>query len=327
MPDKTAVAENNLTPVSGSHIACYLCGSTEKLPSESLTGRDLRKLWGELGTKLSDGALGLIYEDVEVVLFSCRQCGFRYFDPSLCGSGQFYSELGSRQYYATDRPEFLRMGTFLRQRTGGRILDVGCGDGAFLDRAAAAGWRTYGSELNTAAAGQARAKGHQVWSANVAELIDSSREEPFDVVTAFQLLEHVQDPIAVLTDCRKLVRPGGVVAVAVPYDRGIYRAVRLDPHQWPPHHLSRWRRCDLRRLGKLSGLEEDMICVDVLYGSAIDYFLNLERRFRRALNRPVGLLCCSQVPALISFVYSKTGMKHFLPGLGQSAFARFRRRD
>ena len=295
-------------------------------PSASLRGGELRQLWATIGHRFTDFSFGQIGVDTVVTLMRCGSCGFRYFNPAFAGGGQFYAELGGEDYYVQERPEFSRMHAILaKAQEAGRVLDIGCGDGAFLDKCRLIGWSTFGTELNSGAAERASAKGHSVLDGTLAKLGERAEAGSFDAVTAFQVFEHVPDPVRMLNTCRTLVKPGGLIAMSVPFESGVYKLAPLDPHQWPPHHLSRWRKADLRTLGRLANVQVLSVVADVLYGSALEYFLKLSQGLEQAINSPHRLLTRPFVPEIASLLYRKTGMKYLLPRWGQSVFALFRR--
>lgn len=94
----------------------------------------------------------------------------------------------------------------------GTLLDVGCGSGAFLKRAAAAGWSPTGVELSRDLAAAAR-RNHGL---SVIEADFATAELPggaYDVITMWDFLEHVVDPVATLAHARRLLAPGGVLVV------------------------------------------------------------------------------------------------------------------
>jgi SAM-dependent methyltransferase len=95
----------------------------------------------------------------------------------------------------------------------GRILDVGCATGDFLKVARSRGWRVIGADPSAARA-EVEAAGIELVGTTVH---DSDVEEgTLDAVTFWDVLEHVTSPIADLTRARKLLKPGGVIAVTVP---------------------------------------------------------------------------------------------------------------
>lgn len=126
------------------------------------------------------------------------------------------------------------------QRLGakGPLLDVGCGDGGFLRIAREAGFEVQGTEFSAyAAAYIQRALGIQ---AAAGELQDVPLpDDAFNTITLWHSLEHTRDPLEVLRAARRLLRPGGLLVVAVPNARDavfqrIYRMVR----RRPPHLFS-----------------------------------------------------------------------------------------
>lgn len=100
----------------------------------------------------------------------------------------------------------------------GKVLDVGCGSGAFLDGMADNGWTSFGIEPSAAAAAAARAKGHTVACQSATEPVDAElAAHMFDVIHMSHALEHVHSPTQALTRLHPLLRPGtGRLIVEVP---------------------------------------------------------------------------------------------------------------
>jgi SAM-dependent methyltransferase len=123
-------------------------------------------------------------------------------------------------------------------RTTGRLLDVGCGDGHFLDVARQRGWHVYGSEYGEGPRLRARARGLDVRTAP----FTATRDElaSFDVITAFEVIEHMVDPRRELATMATLLRQGGALYLTTPNFDSLTR--RLAGPRWPPidypEHLS-----------------------------------------------------------------------------------------
>ena len=95
-----------------------------------------------------------------------------------------------------------------------RLLDVGCATGIFLEVARDAGWDGEGIDISDYALARAREKGLVVQAGtNPGALYPAGY---FDVITLWDLIEHVPDPSGLLADCRRLLRPGGVLAISTP---------------------------------------------------------------------------------------------------------------
>jgi SAM-dependent methyltransferase len=139
-------------------------------------------------------------------------------------------------------------------RRSGRLLDVGCGDGQFLQAARARGWVVAGSEYGAAPRERAAALGLDV---RPAPFVPRPEElAGFDVVTAFEVLEHVGHPREEVRQIRALLRPGGVCYLTMPNFGSLTR--RLVGTRWRaieyPEHLNHFTAKSLGRLMADSGM-------------------------------------------------------------------------
>jgi 2-polyprenyl-3-methyl-5-hydroxy-6-metoxy-1,4-benzoquinol methylase len=118
------------------------------------------------------------------------------------------------------------------------LLDFGCGAGGFVTAAEKHGWRAYGSEFSDDARSACAAKGLRV-AKEPEEVLGSQR---VDVVTTFEVMEHLADPATEVERLRRLLRPGGLLYVTTPNFGALSRRV-LGP-QWRvlayPGHLHYW---------------------------------------------------------------------------------------
>lgn len=180
-------------------------------------------------------------------LYACLQCDVRFFHPVANPGSDWYTDnYAFRNVLEVGRVEWYHRQLFrARQVPRGRLLDVGCGTGSFLAAARSHGFLVSGLDFDAAAVEAARTwfgiDDVYAWS-----LDDYMRNRPgdrFDIVTAFEVLEHQEDPRAFVESCFALTRPGGYFAISVPFrDR---RPNWYEPWDEPPNHLTRWSRRSL----------------------------------------------------------------------------------
>jgi len=142
----------------------------------------------------------------------------------------------------------------LPYRRNGRLLDIGCSAGAFLDAAARAGWQPTGVELSKSAAAYAREqRGLDVRAGTLAS-VDFGTER-FDAVVMLDVIEHVFDPARLLREIHEVLAPGGVLLVMTPNARGLgARWLRADWEAYvPDDHLWLFDNKSLGGLAEANG--------------------------------------------------------------------------
>jgi SAM-dependent methyltransferase len=314
----------SLVQASPDGSGCFLCGRLQIRVVEQLSGNQIRALWKELGHEFTREAWGKIHGDYLVTMRQCLACGFTFFDPSLAGNEVFYRELEHPEYFTRARLEFERTLQFARRRELKRVLDVGCGSGYFLDQAKQAGLETYGLELNSQAAQKASAKGHTILPGLLHEINRAQLSGELDLITLFQVLEHVPDPLALMKQAAALLDSGKYIAVAVPSIRGPGRFLPWDPAQWPPHHLSWWRLADFEQLAVAAGLRLVKSGGDMLFGSGFETSWRLHNQLASVLGKP-GSRCGLRLVRLVSLLYRKAGLKYLFPRWGTSIYSYFQK--
>ncbi len=96
----------------------------------------------------------------------------------------------------------------------GRLIDVGCGMGALLELSQERGWQATGLDPSAAAIAQARAKGLDAHEARWPE--SGLPDATADVVTFVNVLDHLLDPFAALSEAWRVLKPGGLLYIRVP---------------------------------------------------------------------------------------------------------------
>lgn len=118
-----------------------------------------------------------------------------------------------------------------------KTLDVGCFNGFFVKKLLSLGYDSQGVDFNKSAIAYGQEKlglGSRISTRTLDELFELG--ERFDVITLFEVLEHLPDAKTFLGDVTKLLKGGGVLILSTPNNKMCWRPV-LD---YPPHHLSRF---------------------------------------------------------------------------------------
>jgi len=152
-----------------------------------------------------------------------------------------------------------------RRAPSGRLLDVGCGHGLLLDEARERGYSVEGLELSTYALEHARGGLElPVREETVADLSAEPDPPRYAAIVLADVLEHLDDPVATIDDCLRLLEPGGVLCLVTP-DPASRTARLAGPRWWGllPAHTFLLPRATLRELLERRGLDiaEDVALV------------------------------------------------------------------
>ena len=237
----------------------------------------------------------------EISHWRCIDTGLQFFQPvDAAGSSELYAQLSQfGWYHDSNRWEFDAALPWLRNAHN--ILEVGCGDGAFLDlvrRHTAA--KATGIELNTTTATAAQTKGHRV----LKQRSDSPQAialGQFDAVCSFQVLEHVPNPRAFIESLCARLSDDGVLILGVPNADSFIRHQHINLLDMPPHHMSRWDSRTMASIAPLFDLKPLAIEAETLSRThAVDFIEAQVQRLApapvlpRAIARLIGpLLACA----------------------------------
>ena len=197
-------------------------------------------------------------------ILSCNACGFRFRQVRSHPEemAELYRKMDARIYelekdgrLATAKRHFAILRRHTTRKTG-KLLDVGCASGLFLAEARRHGWSITGIEPSETLYEKARdLLGPKVeLQRTILEKTDF-RPASFDVITMWDVLEHVPDPLLCLKSCAKLLKPDGVLLLNVPDIESI--EARLLGRKWPlllAEHLNYFNRRSLRLAGERAGL-------------------------------------------------------------------------
>ena len=268
--------------------ACPLCTGLADTRIWTVTAEAVRsRLNREWGADFSEDAFP-VRPGATFVLYECGTCGLHFFAPTLSGDAAFYRQLMATVPYESSRWDF---GQVVREmRATDRVVDFGCGDGAFLRMVKPLVRRAVGVDHNRDAIERLRQAGVAGAAASFSEFAERHPGD-FDVACAFHTLEHLAEINQFMRAITRCVRPGGRIFLSVPNRR---RFAREDaaPLDCPPHHVSRWDPDQWRVLADRFGLdlvgvrfeEPDLSHINLLHRQ------HLERQFERLLGRPAPSL-------------------------------------
>lgn len=156
----------------------------------------------------------------------CKNCHLIYVNPieKAAKINGDYSKMGNPDApiirESRLRAAKSQLGLIKNYKNGTTLLDVGCGEGFFLFNASKAGYTAKGIDISQDAAEYARREfGLNVEAKPFKEL--QFPENYFDVVTLWQVLEHVPYPLMVLKEVHRILKPGGLLATSTPDIEGI----------------------------------------------------------------------------------------------------------
>ena len=200
-------------------------------------------------------------------IWQCVTCGLgradtKDFDPGAYYTADYFSggrSDGYSDYRGAEpvlRREFAHSADFVRRFSdGSRLLDLGCAYGFFLKEAAKRHFEILGIELAEDAAESCRQAGLNVLS-GIADEANMTRIGEVDVITMFDVIEHLPQPRESLALCVRYLKPGGVIVITTGDFASL--AARWAGSKWrlmtPPQHLWFFTKESLRRMATTLGL-------------------------------------------------------------------------
>lgn len=238
---------------------CPICATNSFAPTpQTCDVVEVLQRWEREAGVTFPGSVWAEYSDApRVTLHRCSNCYFAFFEPAFPGSTDFYKGITTLDgsCYTPEKWEFQQAIDDIRRNGCRRVLDIGAGSGLFLDLLTQRlpHVECLGFEFNQDMTALGCGKGHNVRHGPSPEILLEEGAGSFDAVCIFQVLEHVADPVRLLTIAKELLSPGGLLVVSVPDNAGPVRHFSRALTELPPHHLSRWRastfRIGLPRLG------------------------------------------------------------------------------
>lgn len=209
-----------------------------------------------------------IESTVDYKMYKCSECNLEFADPMKSGDNLFYQ---SNKFYTLKRllsekniTPSLRtkweFGRFFKHNLNchGKLLDIGCGEGQFLYYAKKDGYDVYGVEMDKWSVETAKKyyKLKNIYKGDFDSYYANKFKIKFDVITFFELIEHLESPKDFLKKVSDLLISGGYIALSTPNANRITVRLHMREHfDYPPHHLTRWEPATLYRFIESQGFK------------------------------------------------------------------------
>ncbi len=159
---------------------------------------------------------------------------------------------------------------YLETITPGRLLDVGCGNGQRLSQLQTLGWDVEGQEIDPKAVMNAQHNyGIKIHLGNLHDIAFSS--SIFDAIIMGHVIEHLIDPLTILTECHRILKPGGILVITTPnvesfgrkYFKSAWRGLEA------PRHIYLFSPKTLHHICERAGFQQIRIFTSAAYASGI----------------------------------------------------------
>jgi 2-polyprenyl-3-methyl-5-hydroxy-6-metoxy-1,4-benzoquinol methylase len=185
-------------------------------------------------------------------IVKCNKCNLIFVNPIL-DKEQYLKAYKSKEYQKImkslgEKSHMYRVNRFGKERVNYlsnffkkkkiRALDVGCSTGFFLEAAKKKNWDCEGLELNPSAADFGKKRGLKIYEQ---DLSNFKTKKKYDIITLFDVLEHLADPKKIIEQAKKLLKNQGLLYVYVPNWNCASRILMKEKNChfiWPTHHLT-----------------------------------------------------------------------------------------
>lgn len=215
------------------------------------TAEDVGKLYADYFTHQNLGTQKVFLAGLRMqVRSSILKCSFGYpFTSANKTAGSILSRIPPIRDIAGGSVMWLKCSE------NAHLLDVGCGNGSFLVQMRQLGWDVTGIEPDKDAVSVARQK-HRLNVFNGSLDDHKFPDKHFDAITLNHVIEHAIDPMGLLMECRRILKPGGQLVLVTPNIKSLARRMFNDSwlHWDPPRHLHLFSLQALRVAAYRAGL-------------------------------------------------------------------------
>ena len=212
----------------------------------------------------------------EVTLYECTRTKLRFFLPeTVAGSPGLYEQLGKFDWYYMAH-KWEHDAAILDMQGCRKVLEVGCGRGDFVKRVRdECRLDARGFDTNASAVRDGSSRGLPIFTGDVSDVTEKEVGS-YDVVCAFQVLEHLVSPKEFLLSLLRVIRPSGKLIISVPDRESFPRYCRNDILNMPPHHMTQWSRETFRRLQDIFPLRVLRMRTEPLAPYHVDWYTQIQ---------------------------------------------------
>src|SRR3989344_2826392 len=203
-------------------------------------------------------ALKILRKHENYKLYECRSCAMQFWQPfKQLGHSHYESikKYAERNMDPLSHPLYPSQKLFLKTlpRRGGRLLDIGCGTGRFLAEAKKCGYNVAGFDFDENAIKMARNFFglENAFVSDVSAFLSKSVGQKFDVITMFEILEHL-DNYTRVDSISNFLADDGLFILSMPWRESWKVFLEQD---LPPNHLSKWNEKSIKNFLGNRGLE------------------------------------------------------------------------
>ena len=206
----------------------------------------------------------IYFKDISSLqLYQCIKTDYLFYYPYIVGDNLFYQALQDLGwYYQEDRWEYFKALSFINCDES--VLEVGCGQGFFLKKLQSRqNNQVVGIDLNSKGISLAKEEGLIAYEETLEQHFLRTQKQ-YDVVCAFQVLEHIPEVKQFLDAMLTVLKPGGKLILAVPNNDSFIKHIDLWANL-PPHHVGLWNKKSISSLQRYFPIKLKSLCFEPLH--------------------------------------------------------------
>lgn len=249
-------------------IQSPICPDAEAKFLYSIKKSDLLKAYKKFGIDITY----LLKDYSEISIYECSKTGYKFYFPlDVAGDSKFYEFFQKFDwYYMPWKWEHEITKDFIEN--GQSVLEIGCAHGAFLKKINEMYQlkESVGLELNETASVEMPT--WKILNESI-QVHQKTKNDSYDLVCAFQVLEHIADVYSFIQASINCLKKGGKLILSVPNNESFVKNLKVGLNM-PPHHMGLWDTKSLESLAKIFPLKKVKIFYEQLQNYHIDSYID-----------------------------------------------------